>query len=151
MIKSILIICLSFFWIIRSLKQLFCHTVSHFLFILAYPKYSTNSTNISQFDYLCHLWTILSSIILVPRIYSFHRFCHLAFLVLTNPCHLCNLWALFLPLILVPQIPRISSLGILCPTYLCHPCHLWALFLPLILVPQISQIYTDFVTWHSLS
>lgn len=38
MIKSILIICLSFFWIIRSLKQLFCHTVSHFLFIIAVPS-----------------------------------------------------------------------------------------------------------------
>ena len=36
---------------------------------------------------LCHLWALLPPIILVPYIYSFHRFRHLAFLVLTNPCH----------------------------------------------------------------
>ena len=97
----------------------------------------------------------VSSVGLIASTYScptdftdLHRFRHLAFFVLTNPCHPCHLWTILPPIILVP---RISSLGILCPTYLCHPCHLWALFLPLILVPQISQIYTDFVTWHSLS
>ena len=151
MIKSILIICLSFFWIIRSLKQLFCHTVSHFLFILAYPKYSTNST-ISLNLIIC--------VICGPNClhlffsHGFHRFRLLIFLVLTNPCIrvICGLYylQLFLPH-RFHRFPQISSPGILFPTYLCNLCHPWALFLPLILVPQISQIYTDFVTWHSLS
>ena len=89
----------------------------------------------------------MSSVDLIASNYScptdftdFHRFRHLAFLVLTNLCHPCHLWTILPPLILVPQISQISSLGILCPTYLCNLCHPWALFLPLILVPQISQI-----------
>ena len=71
--------------------------------------------------------------------HRFHVFCLHASLVLPNPCHPCHLWALLSPIILVPRIPRISSLGILCPTYLCHPCHLWALLPPIILVPRIYR------------
>ena len=46
----------------------------------------------------CHLWTLLSPIILVPWISSLGILCP------TYLCHPCHLWALLPPIILVPQI-----------------------------------------------
>ena len=49
----------------------------------------------------CHLWTLLSPIILVPRI---PRVLSPCILCPTYLCNLCHLWALLPPIILVPKI-----------------------------------------------
>ena len=86
----------------HSLSYLIRVSVSSVDYITSNYSCPTDFTDFVSWHPLSYLSvSSVSSVGFIPSTYScptdftdLHRFRHLAFIVLTNPCHLCNLWAL---------------------------------------------------------